>query len=308
MTLSAPVMWLLLRLEVPDPARERVQVARFRAPAIPSRHDSERPARLAQRLCISASPQPATPAGVPRRLLRSRLLENRRRAAAAGNGDGRLNQPYHQHQMGISVPSGQSSSPRYSVGQESIFQAALTCFYRHGYHGTSVRDIAKASGTTAAAMYHYYGSKQDLLVDVIERFMQQSIEVTSTAIAQAKDDPAAQLFAAARSHVLWNASDVVSSFVVNSEIRSLEPDNRRYNIAQRDKLQRLFDAAVERGATEGAFATPWPREASRAVVTMCTAVATWYRSGGKLSPEQIADHYGAMALSLVGARPEVIPT
>ncbi|MFE6758143.1 TetR/AcrR family transcriptional regulator [Streptomyces sp. NPDC057684] len=210
--------------------------------------------------------------------------------------------------MGINVPAGQSSSPRYSIGQESIFQAALACFYRHGYHGTSVRDIAKASGTTAAAMYHYYGSKQDLLVDIIGRFMRQSMEVTSAAIAEAKSDPVAQLFAAARSHVLWNASDVVSSFVVNSEIRSLEPDNRRRNIAQRDELQHLFDAVVELGAEQGVFAAPWPREASRAVVTMCTAVATWYKSGGELSPEQVADRYGAMALSLVGARPEVIPS
>ncbi|MFJ8197101.1 TetR family transcriptional regulator [Streptomyces sp. NPDC096152] len=191
--------------------------------------------------------------------------------------------------------------PQHSVGQESIFQAALTCFYRHGYDGTSVRDIAKASGTTPAAMYHYYASKQDLLMDIIGRFMEQSIEVTRVAIDEAKDEPPAQLFAAARSHVLWNASDVVSSFVVNSEIRSLEPDNRHHNIAQRDKLQRMFDAVVARGVEEGVFMTPWPREASRAVVTMCTAVATWYKSGGELSPEEIADRYGAMALSLVGS-------
>ncbi|MGP3940115.1 MULTISPECIES: TetR/AcrR family transcriptional regulator [Streptomyces] len=199
------------------------------------------------------------------------------------------------------MPSRQSSAPRYSVGQEVIFQAALECFYRHGYDGTSVRDIAKASGTTPAAMYHYYESKQDLLVDIIGRFMGQSIEVTSAAIG-AESGPSAQLFAAARSHVLWNASDVVSSFVVNSEIRSLEPVNRRRVIAQRDKLQRMFDAVVEHGVAEAVFATPWPREASRAVVTMCTAVANWYKSSGELSPEEIADRYGAMALSLVGAR------
>lgn len=150
-------------------------------------------------------------------------------------------------------------------------------------------------------MYHYYESKQDLLVDIIGRFMGQSIEVTSAAIG-AESGPSARLFAAARSHVLWNASDVVSSFVVNSEIRSLEPVNRRRVIAQRDKLQRMFDAVVEHGAAEDVFVTPWPREASRAVVTMCTAVANWYKSSGELSPEEIADRYGTMALSLVGAR------
>lgn len=200
----------------------------------------------------------------------------------------------------------QSSAPRYSVGQEVIFQAALTCFYRHGYDGTSVRDIAKASGTTPAAMYHYYASKQELLVDIIGRFMGQSIEVTRAAVEAAGDDPSVQLFAAARSHVLWNASDVVSSFLVNSEIRSLEPDNRRLNIAQRDTLQRMFDAVVLQGVADGAFLTPWPREASRAVVTMCTAVATWYKSAGELSPEEIANRYGFLALSLVGGQADAV--
>lgn len=192
---------------------------------------------------------------------------------------------------------------RIRPGRETIFQAALMLFYRHGYDGTSVRDIAKASGTTPAAMYHYYESKQALLFDIISRFMNQSIEATQEAIDQTKGNPAKQLFAAARSHVLWNASDVVSSFVVNSEIRSLDPVNRRLNISQRDELQRMFDAVIENGASEGTFAAPWPLEASRAVVTMCTSVARWYKSSGPLSPEEIADRYGHMALALVEARP-----
>ncbi|MEU6262896.1 TetR/AcrR family transcriptional regulator [Saccharopolyspora shandongensis] len=192
-----------------------------------------------------------------------------------------------------------------SISRETVFQAALHSFYVHGYDGASMRDIAKAGGVTPAAIYHYYASKQELLVDVINRFMQQSIETTQAAIAEAGGGPAEQLFAAARSHVLWNASDVVSSFVVNSEIRSLEPHNRRLNIAQRDQLQRMFDEVVERGATEGVFTTPWPREASRALVTMCTAVAGWYKVTGPLSPDEIADRYGYLSLSLVGSRVQV---
>lgn len=200
-----------------------------------------------------------------------------------------------------------SAAGQASVSHETVFQAALRCFYVHGYDGASMRDIAKAGGVTPAAIYHYYSSKQDLLMDIISRFMQRSIDTTRSAISDAGDDPAEQLFAAARSHVLWNASDVVSSFVVNSEIRSLEPHNRQRNIAQRDELQRMFDAVVERGAAEGVFATPWPREASRAVVTMCTAVAGWYKAAGPLSPGEIADRYGHMSLSLVGSGTQVQP-
>lgn len=184
-------------------------------------------------------------------------------------------------------------------GQQQIFRAAVESFHRKGYEGSSVREISDRAGVTPAALYHYYSSKQDLLVDIIGRFVQRSIEVTREAVEQSGGTAAERLFAAARSHVLWNASDVASSFVANSEIRSLEPANRSANIARRDELQGIFDAIVQEGAESGEFAVPWPLEASRAVVVMCTFVARWYRASGPLTPEAVADRYGHMALSLV---------
>ncbi|MDA3626068.1 helix-turn-helix domain containing protein [Saccharopolyspora sp. WRP15-2] len=61
----------------------------------------------------------------------------------------------------------------------------LRSFYVNAYDGASMRDIAKAGGVTPAAIYHYYASKQELLMDIIGRFMQQSIETTRAAIAGA---------------------------------------------------------------------------------------------------------------------------
>lgn len=184
-------------------------------------------------------------------------------------------------------------------GKQAISDAALKCFHEHGYEGSSIRDVAQAAGVTGAAVYHYYGSKQDLLMEILEEFLTKSIQSTEDAVSRVGSDPAARLFAAAQSHVLWNTSDVAASFVVNSEIRSLEPENRAKHIAQRDKLQRIFDTAVEDGCREGLFLTPWPLEASRAVTVMCTFVARWYRPGGALSAEEISWRYGHMALSLV---------
>lgn len=192
--------------------------------------------------------------------------------------------------------------PGLSRGRTLLFGAAARCFYEQGYHGTSVRDITEAVGWTPGALYHHYRSKQDLLMDIVSWFLAQSIAATRDALAQAGSDPSARLYQAARSHVLWNASDVVASFVVNSEIRSLDPENRTRNIAQRDELQRLFDDAVADGVSAGVFSTPYPKDASRAVVTMCTAVASWFKPDGPLTPAEVATRYAEMSLSLVGCR------
>jgi len=44
---------------------------------------------------------------------------------------------------------------------------------------------------------------------------------------------------------------------------------------------------VERASSRRAY----PKEATMALVTMCTAVAQWYRPDGPLRPDQIADRY-----------------
>ena len=192
-----------------------------------------------------------------------------------------------------------TGGPAARPGKKAILDAALKCFYERGYEGASIRDVAQVAGVTGAAVYHYFGSKQDLLMEILEDFLEKSLQATKDAVSRAGTDPVARLFAAAQSHVLWNTSDVAASFVVNSEIRSLEPANRTKHVAKRDELQRIFDQAVEDGCKEGLFLTPWPGESSRAITVMCTFVARWYRPGGPLSADEISWRYGHMALSLV---------
>lgn len=63
-----------------------------------------------------------------------------------------------------------------------------------------------------------------------------------------------------------------------------------------------MDDLVEQGVQAGRFATSFPHEASRAVVTMCTGVARWYRPDGELSPHDLAERYIALARATVEAR------
>lgn len=88
------------------------------------------------------------------------------------------------------------------------------------------------------------------------------------------------------------------AFVGASEIRSLEPRNHRRIARQRTALQRVIDHEVDAAVHDGDFRNDHPREASRVIVTMCTALPTWWRPGGPLTPEQ---HVG-FALDLMRRR------
>lgn len=191
--------------------------------------------------------------------------------------------------------------PASGGGRELIVAAAVSAFFEHGYHGTSIRQIAQGADVSLSALYHYFASKQELLSSIVDTFMVESVRVIGEAVRAAGDDPRDRLRAAARTHVYRNATNIALSFVTNSEIRSLEGENQLRHIQHRDQIQSIFDDVLFEGRRHRIFAVRHPKEASRAIVTMCTAVASWYRETGPLTPEEIAEHYGEYALSLVEA-------
>ncbi|MGH2756378.1 MAG: TetR/AcrR family transcriptional regulator [Actinomycetota bacterium] len=52
--------------------------------------------------------------------------------------------------------------------REDILLASLRLFAEKGFHGTSMRDIARAADITEGLIYHYFASKRDLFTAIIE--------------------------------------------------------------------------------------------------------------------------------------------
>jgi AcrR family transcriptional regulator len=55
--------------------------------------------------------------------------------------------------------------------RERILNAAAPVFARHGFLGTKVTDIAAAAGVSHGLVHHYFGSKAEVFVAIIERTM-----------------------------------------------------------------------------------------------------------------------------------------
>jgi AcrR family transcriptional regulator len=51
-----------------------------------------------------------------------------------------------------------------------LLEAALRVFAQHGYRNTRLDDVADAAGVTKGAIYHYYDTKEELLLSVIEHY------------------------------------------------------------------------------------------------------------------------------------------
>lgn len=54
-----------------------------------------------------------------------------------------------------------------------IQRAARRLFTRQGFHGTTVREIARAAGISMGKLYLYYPTKEDLFVDLVHQMGQK---------------------------------------------------------------------------------------------------------------------------------------
>jgi AcrR family transcriptional regulator len=181
-----------------------------------------------------------------------------------------------------------------------ILEAALQAFFEHGYHGTTTRDLARRSGLSVPGVYHYYPSKQDILFDLMNVIIDELLDRSRQALAAAHDDPRSQFDALVESLLRFHMYRRIGATVSTAELRSLEPDNRSRYVAKRDEQQRMLDRVVLAGVEDGSFATPYPKDASRAIASLCVGVASWYRPDGSLPVEALLDRYLTIARSIVG--------
>ncbi|MFG1941481.1 TetR/AcrR family transcriptional regulator [Nonomuraea sp. NPDC048826] len=182
-----------------------------------------------------------------------------------------------------------------------ILTHALEAFYEHGFHGTTVRDIARRVGVTVPALYYHHANKEAVLVTLLETATNDVIWRASAAAEESGDEPEARLADVIEAVVL-HMTHRVRLAALDSELRYLRPENRRHYAATRKKLERLLTEIIEDGAERGAFTVTVPAETARALLGMCQSIATWYHDGGPLRPEEIAARYVDIALTTVGVR------
>jgi AcrR family transcriptional regulator len=185
------------------------------------------------------------------------------------------------------------------VDKSDVYDAALRKFHVMGYHATSMRDIAALGDFNVASIYNHFASKQALLRAIMVETMEDVLATTAEALERSEATPTAQLSALMRTWVIFHTRRRPEALVSATEMRSLEPDNRAEVVALRDRQQRMFYEVIEHGVQTGEFATRYPVEATRAILTMGATIATWYRPDGGQSPEELAKSYEDLALGVV---------
>jgi AcrR family transcriptional regulator len=186
-----------------------------------------------------------------------------------------------------------------------IEDAAVELFARLGYHATSMRQIAAAAGVQPAAIYHWFPSKEAILVRLQDDFMDRLNERVEAAIAR-EQTPVLRLAGAVHAHVVYHCEHPLEAFVTDSEIRALTAAPRAALIAQRDAYQERFGALIRAGIRDGSLRSSDARVATYSLLLQCTGVGLWFRPDGPLGAEQVGEIHVELVLGSLGASQDLI--
>jgi AcrR family transcriptional regulator len=186
--------------------------------------------------------------------------------------------------------------------EHRVRRAAVKLFAAKGFHGTGIRDLAQAAKISPASLYHYMGTKEDLL-DGIMRECLDRLLLAAHQTLDTVDDAAGQLSALVTLHVMAHAAQPEETRVVDNEVGALSRARRRVVVGLRDDYEAIWAGVIDKGVAAGVFDAPEPAVTRLALLEMCTGVARWYSPRGSLSLDRLADRYAQLALRMLGSPP-----
>jgi AcrR family transcriptional regulator len=180
---------------------------------------------------------------------------------------------------------------RYDHRQQIVLSHAAREFAVNGFHATSMQDLVTATGLTTGGLYHYFGSKDELLVKICDELMEPLL-VEVREIIDSNWPIEIQLRAIVRVWMLHVEEHQYHMLVFHQERHVLEHGRQWSKVRrQRKDFEELLGAVLKRGERDGEFRFADRDLALRALLGMVNHTAQWFRPRGRLTAEQIADGY-----------------
>lgn len=186
----------------------------------------------------------------------------------------------------------QSREQQRSVKEELLFETAARWFNRHGFHGTSLSDLATELGITKAALYHYVRDKSELLYQLHLR----SLDAAEAARHRAMKEGATGLervHLIVRHYVSAITSSPTFTFVL-LEDGALTREQSREILKRRIWLEHDLRELVTSGIRDGSITPCDPKFVALMVGGAMNSIAKWYRPDGEWTGQQIASELSRM--------------
>ena len=181
-----------------------------------------------------------------------------------------------------------------TVQRRDILLAAAGVFQERGYEGATMADIARRVNLTAGSLYHHFrAGKRDLLLAVLNEGLDIVLGRVDHILAEGLP-PAETLRRLIEAHVVGVTENTSVGAAMVFEIHTVldlneDAAGRDAFLRRRHEFEGRYRQVIERGIAEGVFRPVDARIFTKAMLGAHNWVSVWYRPGGRLSGQQIAE-------------------
>ena len=173
--------------------------------------------------------------------------------------------------------------------REAVLRTAVQLFLEQGYHRATLNEVADRLNITKPALYNYFRSKEDILFECWV-MGQERVEDQIAEIESADENGLATLRMLVRAYAAIMASDFGAS-LVRFNVADLSEPNQKITLAGKRRIDRAFRNAIKQGIADHSIKSCDVKLTAFAILGALNWVGHWYKPGGELSPDQIADDF-----------------
>jgi len=196
---------------------------------------------------------------------------------------------------------------RHAGQRLEILEAAAAAIAEHGFHGMTMRGLAKATGRGLATFYNYFSSKEDVLFSLQSEAFETMADTANLAL-KGIEEPVDRLYVFVLNHLRYSAEHRSVMRVLVHEASALPAGRRKtvrllkegYFKICRDIVASILAAT---DTARRAMAAPDPAEVERVTYSMFGMLNWsygWYDPGQHGSPEDVAKTIHALAVCGLG--------
>lgn len=203
-----------------------------------------------------------------------------------------------------SMSLGADAAPRDSEHQlrERAMQIGARLFALKGYETTTTRELSRALGITNGTFYHYFASKEDLLVQICHHSLSRIAQDVSRSIQEVQD-PVERIHALISAHVVSMLAQQDLHKTMLTEFRSLSGANAEDIRLRRDEYEALVTRTIVSAQVAGRLRTDAsPQVLTLLLLDLLNWAIFWFNPTGSLSPLELGHEMSRLFLEGASSR------
>ncbi len=231
------------------------------------------------------------------------------RPASPQSTRGKRNAKPRKPASSTAIAQRRKPSQRDESTRRRIIRAAAEIYRECGYERAGMSDIARRVGMTAPALYWHFRSKEDILLAFLEHTIADLIQfVRSLVRAEA---PEQRLWEFIHAYALWQLqqqelSAAYERIYALGHLRNSLPQKQRQRVTSLERafyeMCRNLIADLQGRPKEDATVAP----VAFATIGMVEHLITWFRLGGAMSVDQVAELYADLGVAMAAAVPAAV--